>query len=259
MNGFRFLGVRIDEVNYEDVRKTIIENVKGKGYICVNCVHTLIEGTRDKTVFDAIENSLLSIPDGMPLVWFGKLSGSRRVERIPGPELMKRFFDEESGYKHYLLGDTEETITRLIEKARRRNPQIEIVGHSPPFRRQFSEEENKIIVVKINHEDPDIIWVSFGFGKQDKWMSQNISGLKRGVMIGVGAAFRCYLGDIKVPPKIFQKLGLHWFFVMLQHPIEWIQSAFFRFGKFIIYFPLEVGRERMKLKKSRNGLGSDAA
>ena len=152
----------------------------------------------------AINESLLSIADGAPLAWFAKLAGLKRIERVAGFDLLKGLLESPNGLKHFLLGDTEKTINQVIKKARKKNNSLSIAGYSPPFKNQFSEDDNILIFEKINNEDPDIIWVSFGGGKQEKWMHQNIHRLNRGIMAGVGAAFKFYTGNLYSPPKIIQ-------------------------------------------------------
>jgi len=88
-------------------------------------------------------------------------------------------------------------------------------------------------------------------------MHQNVSRLDRGVMIGVGAAFRFLIGDISTPPQIFQKMGLQWLFRMVEelckHPRTYLKVMRAR-GiltsklEFIIKFPHEVNAARQQLK-----------
>lgn len=238
--------MKINNVDFPTVSKTIANNMKGRGYICLTDVGNVISATRDRQLLEAINGSLLSIADGMPLAWYGKMIGRNGVERISGMELMKRLL-ERSEFKHYLLGDTQETINRVIEKARRDNTKIKICGYSPPFKSTFDENDNKKLLNRINAEDPDIVWVAFGGGKQEKWMHKNIQNLSRGIMIGVGAAFRFYIGEIKTPPKMFQNLGLQWFFRLMEDPIRIGRRQLASFPIFVIRFPFEISRARKEI------------
>jgi N-acetylglucosaminyldiphosphoundecaprenol N-acetyl-beta-D-mannosaminyltransferase len=166
---FQYLGVKINNVDFPTVSKTIANNIKGRGYICLTDVGNVISATRDRQLLEAINRSLLSIADGMPLAWYRKMIGRNGVERISGMGLMKKLL-ERSEFKHYLLGDTQETINTVIEKARRDNTRIKIYAYRPPFKETFDENDNKNILSKINAEDPDIVWVAFGGRKQNKWM-----------------------------------------------------------------------------------------
>ena len=245
----KYMGVKIDNIGYEGIIQTIQNGSKSKGYISLTCVESVVHATRDKEFFKAINNSLLSIADGMPLAWYGKLLGCGSIQRISGPYLMQKLLNEKNGFKHFLLGDTEQTINKIIESARKNNKSVKINGYSPPFKDEFTEDDNKLIFENIHKSKPDIIWVSFGVVKQEKWMYQNLIKLKRGIMIGVGAAFRYYIGEIKVPPLIIQDLGLQWFSRLLQQPKKTAKGQILCFPQFIFNFPAQLINEKMNLIK----------
>ena len=242
----RFKGVKVNIVDYAETRNAILSAVNGRGYVCLTCVWCVSTAMNDGAFLQAIEDSLLSVPDGTPLVWYARLLGCRKAERVSGPDLMGRMLEERSGLKHFLLGDTEQTIRRVIERARKANEGISISGYSPPFKERFSEADTRRIFDRIDRADPDLIWVSFGGGKQDKWMHRNLSRLRRGVMIGVGAAFRFYIGDLYTPPRIFQRLGLQWAFRLLQDPIRELEGHLQTDPAFILNFPREVLKNRCR-------------
>jgi N-acetylglucosaminyldiphosphoundecaprenol N-acetyl-beta-D-mannosaminyltransferase len=104
---------------------------------------------------------------------------------------------------------------RTSNKAINISRKINITGYSPPFR-NFTDDDNCNMTEKILKTSPDIIWVCFGGGKQEKWMMENIGKIEKGVMIGVGSALRWFTGDIKIPPEIFQKLCLQWIYSWYQ-------------------------------------------
>ncbi|MBU0481703.1 MAG: WecB/TagA/CpsF family glycosyltransferase [Proteobacteria bacterium] len=240
-----FKKVKISNTNFTDAFRTIRDNIATRGYACLTDVGVVISATHDEELKRAVGRSLMSIPDGMPLAWYARLLGCRRVERIAGGELLQRLLEDDNGLTHFLLGDTDETISRVIEKASRMNRKIRITGYSPPFKTEFTPEDTRDIFAKINAVSPDIIWVSFGGGKQDKWMHRNVGLLERGVMIGVGAAFRFYTGELKTPPRIIQNLGLQWFYRMMGNPVRWFKRPFLLRLQFLMHFPIEVIKGRL--------------
>ena len=240
-----FKKIKIDNLNFKEVYAKIKNNIKTKGYVCLMDVGVLIKATKDSELRQAVNESLISIADGMPLAWYGILLGCKQIERIAGAELMRRLMEDDNGLSHFLLGDTEQTISQVIQKARAANNNMRIEGYSPPFKEEFTQKETTTLFDKIAKANPDIIWVSFGGGKQDKWMRQNLHRLDRGVMIGVGAAFRFYIGQLKIPPQIIQSLGLQWFYRMLASPKNWIKRAAPNRLEFIVNFPIEVIKARL--------------
>src|SRR5438876_10964756 len=59
-----------------------------RGYVTVTGVHGVSEAQNDPTLRDIFNRALLVTPDGMPMVWMGKLQGHQSIERVYGPDLM---------------------------------------------------------------------------------------------------------------------------------------------------------------------------
>ena len=77
----------------------------------------------------------LTVPDGMPLVWAGRLHGFSRMGRVFGPELMSEVCrtSVKRGYTHFLYGGDvgmAEDLKRSLEK---RFPEIKIVYNLSPI------------------------------------------------------------------------------------------------------------------------------
>jgi N-acetylglucosaminyldiphosphoundecaprenol N-acetyl-beta-D-mannosaminyltransferase len=96
-------------------------------------------------------------------------------------------------------------------------PDLNIVGmYSPPFR-DLTKDENEEIVRMINDAKPDFVWIGLGAPKQEIWMARH-KGIIEGVMIGVGAGFDYYAGNIKRAPWLMQVLYLEWLYRLMQDP-----------------------------------------
>ena len=131
-------------------------------------------------------------------------------------------------------------------------PNINIVGmYSPPFR-ELTEEENECIVNEINKCSPDFVWVGLGAPKQDIWMYNNRDKLSNVKMMGVGAAFNFFAGTVKRAPKIYQKLGIEWFYRLIKEPKHlWKRYILggFKFYKAYIPYSIKYKREKRREKK----------
>lgn len=208
-NFYRIGRVRISITNENDAVKFILEHVKGKkgGYICISNMRTVSIANRDDKYQEVMENSLMNTPDGMPLVWMARLWGLKDVQRTVGPDLFTTMLnDKESGIKHFLLGDTDETLAQMKEKYATNGANI-VGTYSPPFC-ELDEFDYPSIAKMINDSGADIVWLSLRAPKQDFFAARLLPYLNNKICIGVGAAFRFSLGQIKHPPKIIKKLGL---------------------------------------------------
>lgn len=178
-------------------------------YICVSNVRTVAYANKkaNKDYCDLMNNAFMCTPDGMPLVWMARLWGLKDVQRTVGPDLFTAMLaDKNSGIKHFLLGDTEETLEQMKKRYAKDNANI-VGSYSPPFC-ELDEFDYSGIAKMINDSGANIVWLSLRAPKQDFFAVRLLPYLDKKICIGVGAAFRFSLGQIKHPPKIFKKLGL---------------------------------------------------
>lgn len=195
-----------------------IERLKGD-YICVANVHTTVMAYEDD-FYRKIQNSgIMAIPDGGPLSSVGRKRGFDKMGRTTGPDYMEEIFkiSVKNGYKHYLYGSTEETLDKMYRNLNENYPGIEIVGKcSPPFR-ELTQEEDEKIIEQINQTGADFVWIGLGAPKQEKWMFAHQEKMN-GLMVGVGAGFDYFAGNIKRAPQWMQKMNLEWLYRLLQDP-----------------------------------------
>ena len=117
----------------------------------------------------------------------------------------------------FLYGSSQRTLELLTHKIHKTFEKVVIAGvYSPPYRDLTKSEKGNVIEM-INRSGAGIIWIGLGCPKQEKWMMEN-SGKISGVMVGVGAAFDFYAGNIKRAPITLQKIGLEWLYRLLLEP-----------------------------------------
>jgi N-acetylglucosaminyldiphosphoundecaprenol N-acetyl-beta-D-mannosaminyltransferase len=159
------------------------------------------------------------VTDGMPIVWMQKLQHHDNASRVRANDLMillcKRA--EQAGLKVGFYGGQPEVIYAIRERARRDFPDLQIAyAYSPPFR-PLTPEEDENVTREINAADPDILFMGLGCPKQENWMAAHRDDLKA-VMLGVGASFDFFAGNVKESPEWLGRLGLEWLYRMIQEP-----------------------------------------
>ncbi len=230
------LGVKIAAINMEwllDFTKKNVKKLSGD-YICVSNVHTTVTSYEDATYRDVQNGGIMAIPDGGPLSSVGRRRGAVNMQRTTGPSYMGEVLkmSAEYGWRHYFYGSTPETLEKLKSVLEKTYPGVQIVGmYSPPFR-PMSEDEDQAIIDEINAARPDFLWVGLGAPKQEKWMSAH-QGKVRGLMVGVGAAFDYFAGNIKRAPGWMQKSNLEWLYRLIQDPRRLFKRYFITNTKFI--------------------------
>ena len=210
------LGVGICEINrssgLEQVMRAVEE--RRKGYICVTGVHGVMEAQQDERLRKILNNAFLCTPDGMPMVWMGKLQGFKRIRRVYGPDLMLDICEAtaRTGAKHFFYGGHGGVAEDLKQKLVKRFPGLNVVGtYEPPFR-PLNPEEWEALQRQITETQPDIFWVGLSTPKQERFMAEYLSKLNVTLMIGVGAAFDFHTGRVKQAPAWMQRSGLEWFY-----------------------------------------------
>lgn len=227
------MGVNIAAINMEWLKRYLKDNLQDlKGdYICVSNVHTTVTSYEDENYRNIQNNALMAIPDGGPLSSIGRKRGFSSMDRTAGPSLMEELF-KDKGYTHYFYGSTEDTLELLKKKLKEKYPNIKIAGmYSPPFRKLTKEEDEKVIG-KINDCNPDFVWIGLGAPKQEIWMAEH-QGKVNGLMIGVGAGFDYFAGNIKRAPLWMQKSNLEWLYRLIQDPKRLFKRYFVTNTKFI--------------------------
>ena len=232
------LGVNIAAIDMDWLVSFLENNIKElKGnYICVSNVHTTVTAFEDQEYCMIQNGGIMAIPDGGPLSSVGQKRGFKNMKRTTGPSLMGEVFKTsvERGYRHYFYGSTQEALDKLYTTLIGSYPAIQIAGmYSPPFR-PMTDDEDKKIIEQINATKPDFVWVGLGAPKQEKWMADH-KGKVNGLMIGVGAGFDYYAGNIERAPEWMQKSNLEWFFRLLQDPKRLFSRYLHTNTKFIWY------------------------
>jgi N-acetylglucosaminyldiphosphoundecaprenol N-acetyl-beta-D-mannosaminyltransferase len=181
--------------------------------------HTVVEASQSDRLRVALARAAVVAPDGMPLVWVGRLQG-QNVERVCGPDFMLALVDRGRaiGYRHYLYGGAPGVAEKLAERLKRQFPGAEFVGiQVPPFR-TLSPAEDDEAVAEINSTRPDCVWIGLGSPKQDLWVAEHRDRLDAAALLAVGAAFDFHAGTKRRAPLWMQRSGTEWLFRLLSEP-----------------------------------------
>jgi len=190
------------------------------GYICVTNSRTCYIANRDEDYCRIQNDSLVTIPDGMPLVWIARLNGFKEVNRVSGIDLLRNLLgiSTENNFSHYFFGSKPETISLIEQKLLQEYPSIDIRGIvSPPFQpiEKFNIQQ---IADEINRLEPTFFWCGLGAPKQEFLISSLQPRLKNTICIGVGLAFDYFAGTVKRAPSWMRRNGLEGIYRLIQQP-----------------------------------------
>ena len=211
-------------------------------FVCLRDVHGIMACQDDPDLMEIHHRAGLVVPDGVPLVWFGRLMGHRDIRRVCGPDLMPALCQHSAanGYRHFFYGGAPGVAERLVERLRARFPGLEVAGiYAPPFR-PLSEEEDKAVVQMIDDSGADIVWVGLSTPKQERWMADHLGRLEAPVMLGVGAAFDFHAGVIGRAPVWMRNSGLEWLFRLASEPRRLWRRYLVMAPKFLVLAALQL-------------------
>lgn len=195
------------------------------GKLLINTInaHSYNTALKDSLFAEALINGDALIPDGISIVkacrWLK--AKSQPTERIAGWDLfvfeMNRL--NKKGGTCFFMGSSEKVLGLIKQRARKEYPNIVVETYSPPYKPEFTEEENAAIVEAINKVNPDLLWIGMTAPKQEKWAYTHWKELNIHCHCGtIGAVFDFYAGTAKRAPMWWQRNGLEWLYRLLLEP-----------------------------------------
>lgn len=196
-----------------------------QGKLLINTInaHSYNTALKDALFAEALMKGDVLIPDGASIVKASKWLKMKRQpqERIAGWDLftfeMKRLNDK--GGRCMFMGSSEKVLGLIKQRAAVDFPNLEVVTYSPPYKPEFSKEDNQAIVTAINKANPDLLWIGMTAPKQEKWTYSNWQELNIHCHVGtVGAVFDFYAGTTDRAPLWWQRHSLEWLYRLLKEP-----------------------------------------
>jgi len=244
---FSVLGVEVHALT----RATAIQAVRAwvtdrsKVYLIFCTVSSVLSSRDDPRVREAFDGASLVTPDGMPLVWLGRIAGLR-PERVYGPDFMLDLMTATGGQlRHYFFGGAPGVANEMSRRLRRRFPDLVVVGtQSPSFGLDPATPDRDQLRL-INEAAPDIVWVGLGHPKQELWMLHNREHLNAAVLMGVGAAFDFHSGAAKEAPAWMKRTGLQWVQRLARDPKRLWRRYIIGNTRFVLLLAWQALRSRL--------------
>lgn len=204
--------------------KEILSQVP-QGKVLINTInaHSYNTALKDPLFAEALQKGDVLIPDGASIVmacrWLK--AKSQPTERIAGWDLFELEMERlnRKGGKCFFMGSSEKVLGLIREKAARVYPNITVETYSPPYKPEFSEEDNRAIIHAINTAKPDLLWIGMTAPKQEKWTYTHWNELDIDCHCGnIGAVFDFFAGTVERAPKWWQEHSLEWLYRLMKEP-----------------------------------------
>lgn len=184
-------------------------------HVAVN-VAKLVHMQSDEELAQSVHSCDLISVDGMGVVWAARMLGHAVPERVTGVDLFDRLLAEAArlGLPVYLLGATEEVVARVAAISERRYSGLRIAGHHHGY---FGEDQQPV-VDRIRESGARMLFVAITSPAKENFINRWKGTLGVDFVMGVGGTFDVVAGKVSRAPRWMQRVGLEWFFRVLQEP-----------------------------------------
>lgn len=215
--------LRLCDLTILESKAALADIPQGKKLINTINAHSFNTAQKDGLFAEALRNGDYLIPDGASIVkacrWLG--CKSQPKERVAGWDLFEFEMDRLNGKggRCMFMGSSPKVLSLIVEKAKTVYPNIEIVTYSPPYKPEFTDEDNRAIVKAINDADPDLLWIGMTAPKQEKWAYSHWDELNIRCHVGtIGAVFDFFAGTYERAPRWWQEHSLEWLYRLVKEP-----------------------------------------
>ena len=213
--------IRLKEIKLLKFREDLSSLPDTKLLINTINAHSYNTARKDAAFAEALKKGDVLIPDGASIVMALKWLRGERMERIAGADLFAFEMDKlnAKGGTCFFLGSSDKVLELIRRRAEKDYPNIKIITYSPPYKPEFTAEENQAMIRAVNEAQPDLLWIGMTAPKQEKWAYSHLPELDVKGHIGtIGAVFDFYAGTVKRAPLWWQKHSLEWLYRLLMEP-----------------------------------------
>ena len=172
---------------------------------------------KDPELREIVNSCPLINADGASIIWAAKKLHVPVTTRVTGIDLFLRLVEEaaKNGYKIYLFGAKQEVVEKVQSIFTEQYPALQIAGVRNGY---FKPEDEEQIVANMAASGADMMFVAFSSPKKEYWVHKYLDQLNIPFVMGVGGSFDVVAGVTRRAPKVWQNLGLEWFYRFIQEP-----------------------------------------
>jgi len=219
-NKINIFNIPIDAITMKQTLDLIVRSIACNKQLHHTAINAgkIVKMYKDNELHTSIISSDIINADGQSVVWASRILGNPLPERVAGIDLMENIarLAKEKNYTIFLFGAKEYVVTKVVEiYSRKYSPDI-IAGYRNGY---FSEEEESKIARQINISKANILFVAMTSPFKEKFLYKYRKLLKNvNFIMGVGGSFDVVAGKVKRAPLWMQKIGMEWFFRLMQEP-----------------------------------------
>lgn len=216
------LGIEMSDTTYDNVLEyvaTLTPKQSVKTFIVTPNPEMVVYSTKHSTFKELINKADIAVCDGSGLLIASYILNRPLSARVTGVDLMVRLCSlaSDQAMSIGLLGGRDGVAERAAQCLRESFPCLKI---------SYIQEE----WTSTQKLSVDILFVAFGFPKQEEWIAEHFPKIDVNVAMGVGGAFDYISGHVTRAPFLLRYIGLEWLYRLMREPWRWKrQIALFEF------------------------------
>jgi N-acetylglucosaminyldiphosphoundecaprenol N-acetyl-beta-D-mannosaminyltransferase len=219
----RYGEVAVDALRFGEVLELLQQRMADGhgGYVVTPNTDHLVKAKRNPTLAPIYDNAVLSLADGMPLVWMARLLRLPVSEKVSGSDLLLPLLEASAAAEApvFFLGSTPTVAQRAAEVARQQIPGFRFVGSASPMVSLDGDQQPVLDALdQARHAGARLIVIALGCPKQEHVMSHHGWRVPHATLVGLGASLEFLAGELRRAPSWVSRLGLEWAFRLLQEP-----------------------------------------
>lgn len=185
-------------------------------HVVVNAGKIVAMQSDDELKKSVLESDLINA-DGQAVVWASRFLGQPLPERVAGIDLMMNLVEMafQKGYKCYFFGAKEDVVSKVVEVFARTFSSDVIAGYRHGY---FNDDEEIQVAKDIAASGAQMLFVAITSPKKEIFVNKYKDIMKVPFIMGVGGSFDVVAGITKRAPIWMQKVGLEWFYRLIQEP-----------------------------------------
>lgn len=219
-NAFNFVSIWGFKIFDDTLAKIPIQGEKSRVLNCSISPNNYGLTLKDAEFKEVLKKTDFLVLDGTYFALASIFSLGKNIKKNQGPDVYRHFIkrlDETSG-KVFFLGSSEMVLGKITERLKKDYPKVSVATYSPPFKKEFSEEDNALMISKVNEFQPNILFVGMTAPKQEKWSMRHRDQLDCNLIISIGAVFDWYAGTEKDIHPIWFTLRMGWLMRIVRRP-----------------------------------------
>ncbi len=181
-----------------------------------------------------VNKASINLPDGQGVIWAAKILGHPIGKRITGADLMEKLVKlaQKEQITIGLIGGFGNLAVSAFECLKKRWPGLKGWAQAGPAIKVNSETvkvksrqwldyqgwDIKRFIQQVKKRKTAILFVGFGYPKQELFINEIAPKLENIVLLAVGGTFSYLNGSLKRAPYFLRQAGFEWFYRLWQEP-----------------------------------------